>query len=107
MDIGLPANIKGYQHARTAIVLMYGDSENMKGLITKQLYPDVAKKYSTTSQRVEKTIRDAVERVFSYGDMEILQRYFGNSILPTKGKPTNTEFLSAIVNFLRMQDENN
>ena len=59
-DIGIPAHIKGYQYLRTAIVMCVEDME-MLSSITKLLYPTIAKKYKTTSSRVERAIRHAIE----------------------------------------------
>ena len=51
-QIGVPAHIKGYQYLRTAILMTINDSEIINS-VTKVLYPSVAKKYSTTTSRVE------------------------------------------------------
>ena len=54
-QIGVPAHIKGYQYLRSAIIMAINDSEIINS-VTKILYPSVAKKYSTTTSRVERTI---------------------------------------------------
>src|SRR5699024_5052577 len=59
-DIGVPAHIKGYMYLREAITMVYNDIE-LLGSITKILYPDIAKRYSTTASRVERAIRHAIE----------------------------------------------
>src|SRR5699024_5645558 len=57
-EIGVPAHIKGYMYLREAITMVYHDIE-LLGSITKVLYPDIAKKFNTTSSRVERAIRHA------------------------------------------------
>ncbi len=69
--IGVPAHIKGYQYLRTAIIMTIEDSELINA-VTKILYPTVAKKYQTTSSRVERAIRHAIEVAWDRGDLDTL-----------------------------------
>ncbi len=69
--------------------------------MTKDLYPMVAKKYQTTSSRVERAIRHAIEVAWDRGNIELLNKLFGYSIDPRRGKPTNAEFVALIVDMLR------
>lgn len=71
--------------------------------ITKLLYPTVAAKFKTTSSRVERAIRHAIELAWDRGDVDILNSYFGYTIRNTKGKPTNSEFIALISDKLRLQ----
>jgi two-component system response regulator (stage 0 sporulation protein A) len=64
--------------------------------ITKLLYPSIAKKFKTTSTRVERAIRHAVEVAFDRGNVETLSHYFGYTVSGSKGKPTNSEFIAMI-----------
>ncbi len=101
-QIGVPAHIKGYQYLRDAIIMAVGDMESV-GAITKILYPSIAKKYRTTSSRVERAIRHAIEVAWDRGDLETLQSFFGYTVSNAKGKPTNSEFISMIADRLRLQ----
>ncbi|MBE6547654.1 MAG: sporulation transcription factor Spo0A, partial [Ruminococcaceae bacterium] len=65
-QIGVPAHIKGYQYLRTAILLTIKDSDIINS-VTKVLYPSVAKKYQTTTSRVERAIRHAIEVAWDRG----------------------------------------
>jgi len=94
-EIGVPAHIKGYQYLREAIGLAVGDMEIINA-VTKVLYPTVAKKFNTTSSRVERAIRHAIEVAWDRGDLETLQKYFGYTVSNAKGKPTNSEFIAMI-----------
>ena len=71
--------------------------------VTKQLYPSVAKKYDTTSSRVERAIRHAIEVAWDRGDVDTLNSYFGYTIHNSRGKPTNSEFIAMIADKLRLQ----
>ena len=101
-QIGVPAHIKGYQYLRTAILLTIRDSD-MINSVTKVLYPSVAKKYQTTTSRVERAIRHAIEVAWDRGDVDTLNSYFGYTIQNTRGKPTNSEFLAMIADNLRLK----
>ena len=94
-QIVVPAHIKGYQYLRKAIMLCVEDSE-MMGSVTKILYPTVAKEFKTTSSRVERAIRHAIEVAWDRGDVDVLSSYFGYTIQSQRGKPTNSEFIAMI-----------
>ena len=101
-EVGVPAHIKGYQYLREAIMMTVEDSD-MINQITKQLYPDIAHKYKTTSSRVERAIRHAIEIAWGRGQLETVQDIFGYTINLSKGKPTNSEFIAMIADKLRLE----
>ncbi len=101
-EIGVPAHIKGYQYLREAIVMSVNDIE-MLNSITKILYPTIAKKYQTTSSRVERAIRHAIEVAWSRGKMDTIDELFGYTIHNGKGKPTNSEFIALIADKIRLE----
>ena len=104
-EIGVPAHIKGYQYLREAIIIAVGDMEVINA-ITKVLYPQVARTFSTTPSRVERAIRHAIEVAWDRGDLDTLQRFFGYTVSNTKGKPTNSEFIALIADRLQLQLRN-
>lgn len=101
-QIGVPAHIKGYHYLREAIVLSVKNSDIINS-VTKVLYPTVAKKHSTTSSRVERAIRHAIEVAWDRGDIDVLNSYFGYTIQNERGKPTNSEFIAMISDKLRLE----
>ncbi len=101
-DIGVPAHIKGYNYLRDAITLCIKDDEFINS-ITKLLYPTVAKNFSTTSSRVERAIRHAIEVAWNRGREEILTDIFGYTIDTNKGKPTNGEFIAMISDSIKLK----
>ena len=101
-QIGVPAHIKGYQYLRESIILSINDPE-MLNSVTKLLYPTVAKTFKTTSSRVERAIRHAIEVAWDRGDVDVLSSYFGYTIQNTRGKPTNSEFIAMISDKLRLK----
>ena len=101
-EIGVPAHIKGYQYLRDAIIMSVNDNE-MLGAITKVLYPTIARNYKTTSSRVERAIRHAIEVAWSRGRMETIEELFGYTVNSGKGKPTNSEFIALIADKIRLE----
>jgi two-component system response regulator (stage 0 sporulation protein A) len=104
-EIGVPAHIKGYHYLRDSIMMSVEKPEIINA-VTKQLYPSVAKKYQTTSSRVERAIRHAIEVAWDRGDVDVLNSYFGYTIHNDRGKPTNSEFIAMISDKLRLQIKN-
>ena len=104
-QIGVPAHIKGYHYLRDSIIMAIEDPEIINA-VTKQLYPSVAKQYETTSSRVERAIRHAIEVAWDRGDVDVLNSYFGYTIHNTRGKPTNSEFIAMISDKLCLQMDN-
>jgi two-component system response regulator (stage 0 sporulation protein A) len=101
-QIGVPAHIKGYHYLRDSI-LMSIEKPEIINAVTKELYPSVAMKYETTSSRVERAIRHAIEVAWDRGDVDVLNSYFGYTIHNSRGKPTNSEFIAMISDKLRLQ----
>ena len=101
-DIGIPAHIKGYQYLRDSIMLSVKDRDVINS-ITKILYPTIAKMYQTTSSRVERAIRHAIEVAWNRGNTETLNDLFGYTISNRKGKPTNSEFIALIADKIRLE----
>ncbi len=102
-QIGVPAHIKGYQYLRDSIILAT-ENPDIINAVTKKLYPSVAKEYNTTSSRVERAIRHAIEVAWDRGDIDVLNSYFGYTIHNTRGKPTNSEFVAMISDKLTLEN---
>lgn len=100
-EVGIPAHIKGYMYLRTAILTTYYNIEIL-GQVTKVLYPDIARMYNTTSSRVERAIRHAIEVAWNRGNTEAINDIFGYTVSAVKAKPTNSEFIAMIADKLRL-----
>lgn len=101
-EIGIPAHIKGYMYLRTAILETYLNVDFL-GQITKVLYPEIARKYSTSASRVERAIRHAIEVAWNRGNIDAIDDIFGYTISASKAKPTNSEFIAMISDKLRLE----
>lgn len=102
-DIGVPAHIKGYSFLRSAISSIYYNNDYL-GQVTKSLYPEIAKKYHSTSSRVERAIRHAIEIAWNRGNLDLINDIFGYTISASKAKPTNSEFIAMISDYLSLRN---
>ncbi len=96
IDIGIPASLSGYTYLREAIRLVIDMGTTPDGLLSKRVYPVIAKKYGKSSASVEKAIRTAIETAWIRGRTDLLDRLFGYTVSAQRGKPTNTEFIAMI-----------
>ena len=101
-ELGIPSHIKGYQYIREAIGIIY-DNPSRIGGITKDLYPELADKFETTTSRVERAIRHAIEVSWNRGDWDLMEEIFGHSVDIDKAKPTNSEFIVTVADKLKLE----
>lgn len=103
-ELGVPASIKGYLYLRTGLEILLENPSKISS-VTKELYPEIAEEHGTTPSRVERAIRHAIERTFdNYGTEEIMYR-LGNCASIQKGKPTNSEFMAALAEEIRIASD--
>lgn len=95
-EIGIPYHLVGHDQIACAIKLILAD-KTYADSITKGLYPAVAELCGTTSTRAERGIRHAIDCVWNSRDLDNAYAIFGNTLNINRGKPTNSEFLSACV----------
>ena len=100
LELGVPTHIKGYSRLACAIRIAVDDPAIAEA-ITKGLYPAVAKEFGDTPSRVERAIRHAVGLSFDRCDFETVNRYFGSTVNPRKGQPTNSEFITRLADVIR------
>lgn len=95
ITVGIPAHIKGYQFLREAIKMAIDQPEIINS-ITKQLYPNIACKFSTSASKVERAIRHAIEVAWNRGRIENINSLFGVKVYGANDKPTNGEFIALV-----------
>ena len=100
--LGIPSHIRGFQYIRDGILLMY-NSQSPISYITKEIYPELSKRYETTPSRVERAIRHAIEISWNRGDMDLMDEIFGNSLNLNRDKPTNSEYITTISDRLKVR----
>ena len=102
-DNGMQSSSKGYYYVRDAIARVC-ENPNYFRKVTTVLYPEISLKYDTTSSRVERLIRYAIDVSWLKGNMEVMNEIFRNSVDIDKGKPTNTEFIMTLAEMFRLEN---
>ena len=103
LTIGIPAHIKGYPYLREAVKMSIDDI-SIVNKITKELYPGIAAKFNTTSSKVERAIRHAIDVAWNRGRIQNMNEVFGIDIYKANDRPTNGEFIALIADRLRMRN---
>ena len=103
LTVGIPAHIKGYQYLREAVKMVI-ENPDLMGRITKELYPGIARRFGTTSSKVERAIRHAIEVAWNRGRIEALDEAFGRNVCSLDDKPTNGEFIALVSDRLRIRE---
>ena len=102
LELGAPDHLLGHPYVIQGVLLVIHDQMYIKN-ITFGLYPQLAARFDTTAARVERAIRHLVEVTWSRGDVDVLMRYFGNTVSAEKGKPTNGEFIARLANVVKLR----
>lgn len=97
--LGVGATYRGYRYLSYGVELCMTDEEYLLA-ISKQLYPEIAKKYKTTTGSVERDIRTVIRVCWENG-YEQLQSY---SLRPLQVRPTAGEFFDILVAYLNRND---
>ncbi len=95
LSINVPSHLNGYQYLREAIRMTVHNPDYIYR-VTKVIYPGLAKKFNSTPDRVERSIRNAIDQAWSTKNL-LLQRTFVT-------KPTNTQFISWISEKIRVEN---
>lgn len=103
LTVGIPAHIKGYQYLREAVKMVMENPERINR-ITKELYPGIAHRFGTTSSKVERAIRHAIEVAWNRGRIEALDEAFGRNVCSLDDKPTNGEFIALCASRLTLRN---
>lgn len=104
-QLGILPNLSGYGYSKEAINMVLEDDSAVRRGVTKVIYPAVARKFHTTSSRVERAIRHAVERAWTRGDAELMEDIFGWGISADRGKPTNSEFIAGVADYIKLGEK--
>lgn len=95
LQIGIPANLSGFAYITCAVQLVLLDSSELHNVV-KGLYVGVANNCDSTPQRVERSIRHAIEVAWTHGDLDYIDDLFRSSVNPLKGQPTNSQFIARL-----------
>lgn len=103
-QIGVKHSLKGYGYIISAVEKCL---ENRSKLIhiVKGLYTEIAEENSDTARRVERSIRHAIEVTWTNGNTNAINKIFGYTVSVEKGKPTNSEFIALITDFVSLYSD--
>lgn len=99
-EIGVSSRLKGYKYLKYAIKMVSDDFSAINS-ITKLIYYNTAKEFKTTASRVERAIRNAIEICWCKGNFKTINLIFNIYLNEKKIRPTNSEFITIIVEQLR------
>jgi two-component system response regulator (stage 0 sporulation protein A) len=102
ITIGIPPHIKGYAYLREGIKMSV-ENPSVINRVTKELYPKIGEKFGTTSSKVERAIRHAIEVAWNRGRVDEISSVFGARVYIGKEKPTNSEFIALVADKLILE----
>ena len=102
ISVGIPPHIKGYQYLREGVKMAVKNPDIINN-ITKQLYPQIGQRYSTTASKVERAIRHAIEVAWNRGRIETINSLLGIRAFIGNDKPTNGEFIALIADKMLLE----
>ena len=101
--LGFKSKLLGTTYLKEAIRLWYNFPSTRRVVMTTDIYPRVAKKLDSTAERVERAIRNAIIDCYDKGKLIWYNDLVRSEIVCPPYKPTNGEFISSVVSWLRIQ----
>jgi hypothetical protein len=92
-NLGIPATSAGYRYLKDAIEMVHGNPDE-HAFITKTVYPMIARKHVSTSERVERNIRSAIKSIEA-------DNMYRQIIFKDVKSKTNKEFIFGLAEFIR------
>ena len=103
ISIGIPPHIKGYVYLREGIKMAI-ENPSVINNVTKELYPNIGKKFDTTASKVERAIRHAIEVAWNRGRVDAINAIFGVRVYIGSERPTNSEFIALVADKLILEE---
>lgn len=94
-QLGIRTKFVGFKYLKTAISLCYENPDEYAYLVTKRLYPAVAKIYRVNTAAIERSIRSVISNI-ACSDM-IKDQIIGY----TSDSYTNKEFINSVAEYIR------
>lgn len=102
-QLGMKPALRGYAYLSWAAALAYDDESRLYA-IGERIYRPIADRFDTTAPSVERLIRHAVESTMDAVGADGVYGFFGNTIDPTRGKPTNAQMIGMLAQQLRVRE---
>ena len=97
-SLGISPSLKGFDYIMTALTLI--DENESYRYHTCDLYDKIAAVYDISRSKCERCMRVAADAVFKNADYSVIKAVFGRLL---KSKPTNSEFLACLYEYLRYE----
>ena len=101
--LGFKSKLLGTTYLKEAIKLWYAFPSTKRVVMTTDIYPQIATKLLSTPDRVERAIRNAIIDCHDKGKMIYFNDLVQSDVISATYVPTNGEFLSSVVSWLRIQ----
>ena len=105
-ELGIGAHLRGYEYITASVALVIAD-RSLAHMITKVVYPTVAKRYNTKASRVERSIRHAICSAWDSPDINhrMQSAMFGKILYSGRTRPTNGQFIATLADLLVYGEE--
>lgn len=94
--LGISTKYKGYRMLASAIEIAVENEEAIL-LVTKLIYPEVAKRFGVSGSNVDKNIRVAITAFWNNGNRDLYNKIVGYEVAQ---RPSNAEFIAAIASYI-------
>lgn len=99
-QLGLTRKEKGFERLSYAIAVTAKEFERA-GSVTKLLYPDLAKHFQTTPEKIERSLRHLIEKSWEKGEKTRFEELFGYHRDNSEIRPTNSEYIAILADWIR------
>ena len=99
-QLGLARKEKGFERLSYAIAVTAQEFERA-GSVTKLLYPDLAKHFQTTPEKIERSLRHLIEKSWEKGEKTRFEELFGYHRDNSEVRPTNSEYIAILADWIR------
>lgn len=99
-QLGLSRKEKGFERLSYAIAVTAQEFERA-GSVTKLLYPDLAKHFQTTPEKIERSLRHLIEKSWEKGEKTRFEELFGYHRDNSEVRPTNSEYIAILADWIR------
>ena len=99
-QLGLARKEKGFERLSYAIAVSAQEFERA-GSVTKLLYPDLAKHFQTTPEKIERSLRHLIEKSWEKGEKTRFEELFGYHRDNSEIRPTNSEYIAILADRIR------
>lgn len=103
-ELSISPALSGYGYLMLAVEIVADLGRSRKILLTRDIYPEIARAYDTSPRCVERAIRHAISVGCERANSKKFFEIFSFSCSPEKSKPTNAEFIFVLADYIVCQN---